>query len=350
MALPTLRDAMADSDAPAVAAAVKPVGCTPVAAASRPTAPVEVPCPLCGGVDVVCKLLDRGTTSQSMAPLMACTSLDHGVFGRIVQCRRCGLQFRSPREDEATILGWYGDVEDPLYLAEEPGRVATFSRALARLEKRVPVRGPLLDLGCYTGVFLDAAAKKGWPVTGVEPSRWAAEVARRRGYTVHQGTVATVPLPRRHFAVVTMWDVIEHLADPVRELELAREVTRDDGYLVAASIDVDAWIARLLGRRWPWYMRMHLTYFTRETLAAVLARAGWRLLAFERYPHVVTIGYLARKLGAYSPRLSRWWTAALRILHSSDLRVPIDLGDCITAYAVKEPGGGRPAPGPVPRR
>lgn len=338
----TLRRTMAGSDSPSVTTAEQKAtgvaGTAAVDLASTSSTPAEVPCPLCREVDSVCVLEDGAPIEEAEAPLMACTSLDHGVFGRIVQCRRCGLRYRSPREDERTILGWYGDVEDPLYLSQESARVATFSRALLRLEKRVPVRGPLLDVGCYTGVFLDAAAKKGWQVTGVEPSRWAAEVARGRGYTVHQGTVATTPLPRRHFAVVTMWDVLEHLADPVGELERVRELARDDGFLVAASLNVDAWIARLLGRRWPWYMRMHLIYYTRETLAAVLASAGWRMVALESYPHVVTAGYLAHKLSGYAPRLGRLMGAALRGLRASNLRVSIDLGDCITAYAVKDLG------------
>jgi len=276
---------------------------------------------------------------------MACTSLDHGVFGRIVQCRECGLQFRSPREDEDTILSWYGDVEDLVYLAEEPARVATFSRALDQLEKRVPKRGPLLDVGCYTGVFLDVAAKRGWPVTGVEPSRWAGDVARRRGFTVHSGTVTTAPLVPKSFDVVTMWDVVEHLTDPVAVLARARELTSDDGWLVAATLNVEAWIARLMGRRWPWYMRMHLIYYTRQTLTAVLARAGWRTVAIEPYPHVVTLGYLARKLGVYTPRIGRALAGALRRLGLAERRIAIDLGDCITAYAVKDPAwspGGSP--------
>jgi hypothetical protein len=133
-----------------------------------------------------------------------------------------------------------------------------------------------------------------------------------------------------------MWDVLEHLADPVGELRLAREAVRDDGYLVVSTLRVDAWIARALGRRWPWYMRMHLVYFTPATIRAVLARAGWRLIALENYAHVVTLGYLTHKLGAYFPRASAKLAAVVERAGLAQRQVTIDLGDCLTAYAVKE--------------
>lgn len=297
----------------------------------------DVPCPLCGGTRVSAVLRDSGSGRIDRPDLVACTSLDHGAFGQIVSCDACGIQFRSPREDDATILSYYAGVEDTVYQENEPARVATFSRALQRLEAHVPVKGPLLDVGCYTGVFLDVAASRGWPVVGLEPSRWAAEAARKKGHEVHCGTLERAPLPRGHFAVATMWDAIEHYADPVKELRLAREAVRDGGYLVLSTMRNDAWVARLLGRRWPWYMRMHLSYFTPRTLERALALAGWRLVHLHGYSHVVTWDYLMLKLGPYAPRASEAGRRALRRLGLSGRTVSIDLGDFMTAYAVKAP-------------
>src|SRR5436309_8770402 len=166
----------------------------------------DVPCPLCGGSRVKATLVDASTGRLDRAALVACTSLDHGTFGQIVECDACGVRFRSPREDDATILGLYGAVEDPVYRENERGRVLTFTRALRRLEVLVPSRGLLLDVGCYTGIFLDVAVAHGWSAVGVEPSRWAADIARRKGHRVHTGILATAPLDRNSFAVVTMWD------------------------------------------------------------------------------------------------------------------------------------------------
>src|SRR5436309_15140965 len=141
----------------------------------------DVPCPLCGGSRVKATLVDASTGRLDRAALVACTSLDHGTFGRIVECDACGIRFRSPREDDGTILRLYEGVEDAVYLENERGRILTFTRALRRLERLVPARGPLLDVGCYTGVFLDIAATHGWLVAGVDPSRWAVWLSRREG-------------------------------------------------------------------------------------------------------------------------------------------------------------------------
>jgi 2-polyprenyl-3-methyl-5-hydroxy-6-metoxy-1,4-benzoquinol methylase len=280
-------------------------------------------------------LKDAGPARIDRWSLVACTSLDHGTFGQIVACDSCGILFRSPREDDAAILAHYMEVEDAVYRENEAARVATFSRALARLEANVPARGPLLDVGCYTGVFLDVAAKKGWDVVGLEPSRWAADAAHAKGHRVHCGTLETAPLPRDHFAIVTMWDALEHYTDPMKELRAAREVTRDGGYLVLSTMRIDAWVVRLLGARWPWYMRMHLSYFTPRTLERALGLAGWRLVRVHGYSHVVTWDYLLLKLGRYTPRASRALRALLGRLRLSDRTVSVDLGDFMTAYAVK---------------
>ena len=278
-------------------------------------------------------LRDTGSHRIQSAAMLACTSLDHGAFGQIVACATCGIRFRSPREDDDTILSYYASVEDPVYVENEAARRVTFARALDGLERSVPVRGPLLDVGCYTGVFLDVAAARGWPVTGVEPSEWAASVARGKGHTVHCGTLETATLEPARFAAVTMWDALEHYTDPVRELRLARQVVREGGYLALSTMNVDSLAVRVLGARWPWYMRMHLSYFTPRTVERALRAAGWRLVAVHRYAHVVTWDYLLHKLGRSLPRTSRIMRALGRRLGCATRTVAVDLGDFMTVYA-----------------
>jgi SAM-dependent methyltransferase len=129
-----------------------------------------------------------------------------------------------------------------------------------------------------------------------------------------------------------MWDVVEHLADPRRDLELARDLLRPGGRLVISTIDAGSLVARLLGARWPWLMDMHLFYFDRRNLPALLEELGFRVVERGDYVHTVSAGYLLRKAEASFPVL-RPLARLLRALLPAGLPVPVSLGDNMVLIA-----------------
>src|SRR3989442_12574681 len=132
-----------------------------------------------------------------------------------------------------------------------------------------------------------------------------------------------------------MWDALEHYADPVGELRRARDFVRDGGYLVLTTMTIDTLAVRMRRKRWPWYMRMRLTYFTPETVEAALGRAGWRLAHRHGYAHVVTWDYLLLKLAPSWRGGSAAGRTGLRRLGLSHRTLTVDLGGFITASAEK---------------
>src|SRR5439155_7104067 len=202
-----------------------------------------------------------GIANLDANDLFACTSSAYGHCGPIVRCIGCGLVRQSPQPQPTDLVQAYQAVADERYEEEASGRVETFSRALEDLSRHESP-GRLLDVGCHIGIFLDVARRAGWETYGVELSRWSADRARARGLRVVDGTLETAGFEAGSFDVITMWDVIEHLADPFTELQRAAKLLRPGGLLALSTMNVDAWFPRLLGRRWPWYMQMHLYYFT----------------------------------------------------------------------------------------
>jgi 2-polyprenyl-3-methyl-5-hydroxy-6-metoxy-1,4-benzoquinol methylase len=298
-----------------------------------------VPCNLCGADDTVvrypCTINGHATSRDWSA--YACTHSGYGRHHTIVQCRRCGLVYSSPRLDEHDIVHTYEAVEDPLYLEEREGRVLTFQHHLNPMERIVepPDGRPLLDVGCYTGVFVEIAARHGWDAWGLEPSRWAVEQAQARGLHVVQGTLDTAELPQTYFDVVTMWDVIEHLPDPLGALERVRGLLKPEGLIVVHTIDIESLFARVMGARWPWLMEMHLYYFSRRTLRAMLEKCGFQIVSDRPQGRYLRLGYLMNRMGALMPLVGRpaeWLVTRLGLRW---VAVPIDLGDLFTAYARK---------------
>ena len=298
----------------------------------------HVACDLCGGDDTAVRYLStiehEGREDWSA---YRCTHSGYGRHHSIVQCRKCGLVYTDPRPDGDDIVETYQAVEDPLYVEERGGRVLTFEHHLKPLERLTgpPAGRPLLDVGCYTGVFVEIAGKHGWDAWGVEPSLWAVEQAQASGLRVLQGTLDTAALPEPGFDVITLWDVIEHVADPRNTLEQAHRLLTPGGLVVIHTIDIDSAFARLMGHRWPWLMEMHLFYFSRRTMRAMLESCGFEVLSDRPQGRYLRLGYLMSRLRALLPLIGRPGEWLVGRLGLRGLAVPVNVGDLFTAYARK---------------
>ncbi len=154
--------------------------------------------------------------------------------------------------------------------------------------------GSLLDIGCGTGLFLAVARRHGWEVCGVDECAEATRHAREHfGLEVWDGQFTDFAAEGRSFDAIAMWDIIEHARDPVGLLRAARSVLAPGGVMGISTpnqrsiLDVVAGSLYHLsgGRvtRWleKFYIEQHFLYFTPDTLAATLGRAGLETLDLE---------------------------------------------------------------------
>jgi 2-polyprenyl-3-methyl-5-hydroxy-6-metoxy-1,4-benzoquinol methylase len=278
-----------------------------------------------------------GSGQKTDLSAFQCTSNGYGRHHTIVECLNCGLVYANPRYDRGAMLSRYQAVEDPLYIEEREGRVLTFERHLRPLEKITPPGDGrrLLDVGSHVGVFVEIAAQHGWDAWGIEPSRWAATLAQQAGLKVVEATMSTAGFEDEFFDVITMWDVIEHLERPSAEVRQAYHLLKPGGLLVAHTMDLDSPFARLMGRRWPWLMEMHLYYFDRRTLAMLMEKSGFHVLAINPHGRYLRLGYLATRIAAFSQPLGRALGWLFKRLGIGERAIPINLGDLVTVYARK---------------
>jgi 2-polyprenyl-3-methyl-5-hydroxy-6-metoxy-1,4-benzoquinol methylase len=298
-----------------------------------------VPCNLCGSTAYRERYASRlpDLSSRDIQEIFACTSSAYGECGPIVECTSCGFIYQNPQPDPESLLGAYEDVVDLRYEEEREGRVHTFARAMAELEEYVQP-GCLLDVGSHLGVSVEVARERGWDAQGVEPSRWAASMANNRGLPVTCGTLEDLPPELGDLDAVTIWDVIEHLADPQAELERIHRLLRPGGVVAISTMDVEAPVAKLLGRNWPWYMQMHLYYFSRKSLSRLVEQAGFDVVEIRRHRRVVRVAYLISRLERRVGPLFATLMAISDALKLSERLVTVDLGDIITLFARKRPG------------
>lgn len=287
-------------------------------------------CVVCGS-EFLSELFPRQTHGAELSePSSAfrCSSMTHARKPRVVKCLRCGLAQVPTSEHPANLEDLYADVVDRDYLQNLNAKKRTFSNAYARLRPYLPKTGRLLEVGSYCGLFLVEARRHGWTTTGIEPSRWATEYARRTtGLEVLHGTFERLaPALSGPYDAVVSWDVLEHVRDPRATLESASKLLRPGGVLAVSTLDVDSWFPRLMGRHWPWVMEMHLHYFGAKGLANLFDGAGFDMLRIEPYRHYASVRYIYRKLCASLPATVREFCLKAVAL-MPDVVIPVTLGD-----------------------
>jgi 2-polyprenyl-3-methyl-5-hydroxy-6-metoxy-1,4-benzoquinol methylase len=194
----------------------------------------------------------------------------------------------------------------------------TYERRVATLAPRLPPCGRVLDVGCAAGYFLEVMAGRGFDVSGVEPSAGIAAEADRRlgGGRVHNGTLADAPYDDQTFDLITFWDVVEHIPDPVADLRRAHRLLRPGGTLLVETQNVESHFARLMGRRWQHYKQAeHLYHFSPSTVTRLLDAGGFRVdhLTARGAGKYVNLGFIVERAGKVQPALSTLLAPLARI-------------------------------------
>ena len=158
-------------------------------------------------------------------------------------------------------------------------------------------RRRLLDVGAAYGYFLDEA-RAGFAGAGIEPAPAAAAHARNDlRLDVWTGNLENAAIAPGSLDVVTLWDVIEHLADPLDALTRVRTLLRTDGWIFLTTGDRSAPLARLAGDRWHLYnLPEHLHCFSRASLARALESSGFTVHGITYPSNYFPIRYYPERL------------------------------------------------------
>lgn len=294
-------------------------------------------CLVCGAPDptprwsVATDKTEGGVDARSFRP----SSERYGeTSGQVVVCGVCGHGALADPPDAAAVADAYADAEDTVSLRERAGQLATADRGLARLEEFVRT-GRLLDVGCWTGAFVEAAGRRGWLAAGIEPSAWAVDVARAAGLDVTQGGLDDLDAPDGSYRAVVVCDVLEHLEDPRPAVARLARLLEPGGALYVTVPDAGSSLARVMGRRWWSVLPMHLHYFTRTSMLLLLREHGLDPVSVDTHTKVFTARYYAERVGGYSALAGRSAVALLSRLGQAERAVAPDFRDRMEVIAVR---------------
>jgi len=208
---------------------------------------------------------------------------------KVMECRNCGLVYVNPiNSQEAANL--YNEEYFQGYVENyKDYRVKQFSRGIETIHNYIPP-GKVLDIGCALGFFLDLANEKGWYTYGVEISEYAARHISSR-HNVFVGELAEAKFPDKFFDLITLWDTIEHVANPPELLLEAHRILKEDGLLFVnlpnkddLFLKIKSTLYRMMGAKVVNLKRHfihHIYYFSPATIEKLLNKCGFCIIKMD---------------------------------------------------------------------
>lgn len=216
-------------------------------------------------------------------------------------CRHCGVVWRCPLPSVTELEKIYresfvmANVENG-ETNQESGEFATkrYARYIARWLVRPGDR--MLDYGAGTGALVESMRAGGILCDGYEFSKEAREYCRNmRGITLNS---PTEEIPLRHYHLVTLIEVIEHLRDPQGSLASLRDCLRPGGVLFLTTPNRRGWRAWLEKDQWQEARKkFHLYLYDQASLVCVLEKAGFIRVRRVRFSPITKAGLLHKLVG-----------------------------------------------------
>ncbi len=215
--------------------------------------------------------------------------VEDGANARLVKCPECGLVYINPAPTPVSLAEFYDSVYlTPDYRTIDGASIpdprqelfATFQvmeRHVDEVEEYRQPPGRLLDVGCSHGAFLLEAVSRGWTAEGIEPFESAAGFCSGTlGLKVTHGSFPDAAPRGEPFDVITMYEVIEHVPDPVAVAARAAEIAAPGAILALTSPNAESPAALVHRENWVGLkFPTHLQFFNTFTMRKLLLSAGW---------------------------------------------------------------------------
>jgi len=219
---------------------------------------------------------------------------------RVLRCLECGHTYLDIIHNSQSIRRMYENYETGMQFyfqdvdEEVTGNIDAYLKQCRAFCETLQPTPRLLDVGCGAGILLARAKAQNFICEGVEICEALAKSAQERvGCKIHRAFLGDLNLPDNSFDIVTLYDLIEHLEDPVQEIRHAYRLLHPGGIVFVLTPNNDALIRRIA--QWSYkltfhqyqralrtlYYSKHLSYFSADSLRGLLHRVGFQVLRTE---------------------------------------------------------------------
>lgn len=199
------------------------------------------------------------------------------------RCLSCACRILAPRPTPETVGNLYGTDYAPYNRRpEDTGLLVGSGRHRDRLQVELASRyvdgdsgRRVLDFGCGTSDFLDAARDAGWATVGADFSDVGVAGAAAAGHDVRVvDSTFWAWMSEQRFDAIRLNHVIEHLHQPTARLADLAQGLRRGGFLHVVTPDPEGPTCAVFRHNSVFFEAVHLTLIPPETLRRMATAIG----------------------------------------------------------------------------
>ncbi len=195
----------------------------------------------------------------------------------LFECKSCETQFWMPFENPGAE--WYGksnryEIIDIL----KPKIYKEYHKRFLSIYKNFPQNTKVLELGCGTGEFLAELQKRGCQVWGVDFDKNAIKVAKKYFDLKNVFALSFDDFFQRRdlpqFDVITFFEVIEHLDNPLEFIQNVKKILKPDGKIILSTPCRDRFLVGLAHWDFPSH---HLTRWNKTAISNLFQKINFSI-------------------------------------------------------------------------
>jgi SAM-dependent methyltransferase len=189
----------------------------------------------------------------------------------------------------------------------------------------------VLDIGCFTGEFLEIMQEYKTKVYGVELQAEAVKNANQKfPGKIIKADVLSTDFPKLTFDIVTMLGLVEHLVNPQTMIKKAYQLLKPNGLVMIQTPNSNSVFAQVAGRWWPPYTPVeHIHLFSRKSLERLLTQNGFKNIQFRTHWKSLPVAYVYANMQNFSPELYRLLKPLDVLISKFQLAIPFYGGEMI---------------------
>lgn len=237
----------------------------------------DLRCPSCGSIEL--KYFGDIHNIHVFAGKETDLDIKRGLW----KCNSCSLYFSYPRLDVDKLNELYskGDPENWRYTIEIR---KDWQIAVDFIKKYVKQGSRILDIGSWDGSFLSYLSE--YDVYGIEINEEAVYRAKHVKLIANDLYKLDVLLYKDYFDVITAFDVIEHVINPLEFISILKTLVKSGGYIIISSGNTESLPWKILKNRYYYCSILeHITFINKDWCEFAASELNLNIIKICKFSH-----------------------------------------------------------------